>query len=84
MTETLTGYDLADRYRRTEGRVLLTGIPGPGRIVIEQLRRDQQAGLNTAAFLAGYPGSPLGGLDQEDGATPVPSCPTCPSSTSRR
>ena len=65
MTETLTGYDLADRYRRTEGRVLLTGIQALARIVIEQLRRDQQAGLNTAAFLAGYPGSPLGGLDQE-------------------
>ena len=65
MTETLTGYDLADRYRRTEGRVLLTGIQALARIVIEQLRRDQRAGLNTAAFLAGYPGSPLGGLDQE-------------------
>ncbi len=65
MTETLTGYDLADRYRLTEGRVLLTGIQALARIVIEQLRRDQRAGLNTAAFLAGYPGSPLGGLDQE-------------------
>ena len=65
MTETLTGYDLADRYRLTEGRVLLTGIQALARIVIEQLRRDQRAGLNTAAFLAGYPGSPLGGLDLE-------------------
>ena len=65
MTETLTGYDLTDRYRLTEGRVLLTGIQALARIVIEQLRRDQRAGLKTAAFLAGYPGSPLGGLDQE-------------------
>ena len=65
MSETLTEYHLTDRYRRTEGRVLLTGIQALARIVIEQLRRDQQAGLRTAAFLAGYPGSPLGGLDQE-------------------
>ena len=58
-------YALEDRYRRTEGRVLLTGIQALARIPIEQLRRDAADGLHTAAFVSGYPGSPLGGLDQE-------------------
>ncbi len=58
-------YDLADRYRATDGTVLLTGIQALARIPIEQLRRDRAAGHRTAAFLSGYPGSPLGGFDQE-------------------
>jgi len=58
-------YELTDRYRRTEGEVLLTGIQALARLPIEQLRRDQANGLRTAAFLSGYPGSPLGGLDLE-------------------
>jgi indolepyruvate ferredoxin oxidoreductase len=58
-------YELADRYLRTEGTVFLTGIQALARIPIEQLRRDRAAGLNTAAFLSGYPGSPLGGFDLE-------------------
>ena len=58
-------YSLADRYRRDEGDVFLTGIQALARIPIEQLRRDRAAGLNTAAFLSGYPGSPLGGFDLE-------------------
>jgi indolepyruvate ferredoxin oxidoreductase len=58
-------YSLADRYQREEGQVFLTGIQALARIPIEQLRRDRAAGLNTAAFLSGYPGSPLGGFDLE-------------------
>jgi indolepyruvate ferredoxin oxidoreductase len=65
VSATTIEYELTDRYERTDGRVLLTGIQALARIPIEQLRRDQQAGLRTAAFLSGYPGSPLGGLDQE-------------------
>jgi indolepyruvate ferredoxin oxidoreductase len=61
----MTDYRLTDRYTRAEGRVLLSGIQALARIVIEQLHRDRRAGLDTAAFLSGYPGSPLGGLDQE-------------------
>ncbi|MEJ7799476.1 MAG: indolepyruvate ferredoxin oxidoreductase family protein, partial [Ilumatobacter sp.] len=59
------GYQLTDRYHRTEGTVFLTGIQALARIPIEQLRRDRAAGLDTAAFLSGYPGSPLGGFDLE-------------------
>ncbi|MDW3213944.1 MAG: indolepyruvate ferredoxin oxidoreductase family protein [Ilumatobacteraceae bacterium] len=58
-------YTLADRYRRERGEVFLTGIQALARIPVEQLRRDRAAGLNTAAFLSGYPGSPLGGFDLE-------------------
>ena len=58
-------YELSDRYRRDEGTVFVTGVQALARIPIEQLRRDRAAGLNTAAFLSGYPGSPLGGFDQE-------------------
>jgi indolepyruvate ferredoxin oxidoreductase len=58
-------YRLQDRYLRTEGTVLLTGIQALARIPIDQLRRDREAGRRTAAFCSGYPGSPLGGLDQE-------------------
>ena len=68
MTDTVSQpapYRLEDRYRRTESTVLLTGIQALARIPIDQLRRDRAAGLHTAAFCSGYPGSPLGGLDQE-------------------
>ncbi|MHA6345228.1 indolepyruvate ferredoxin oxidoreductase family protein [Roseivivax sp. CAU 1761] len=58
-------YSLDDRYDRTEGRVFLTGTQALARIPLDQARRDRAAGLNTAGFVSGYRGSPLGGLDQE-------------------
>ncbi|MFW2383528.1 MAG: indolepyruvate ferredoxin oxidoreductase family protein, partial [Acidimicrobiales bacterium] len=61
----VTGYQLTDRYTEDRGRVLLTGVQALARLPIEQLRIDRAAGLNTAAFVSGYPGSPLGGYDQE-------------------
>ncbi len=56
-------YRLSDRYRRDEGTVFMTGIQALARLPIEQLRIDRRNGRSTAAFAAGYPGSPLGGLD---------------------
>jgi indolepyruvate ferredoxin oxidoreductase len=58
-------YALEDRYARTEGRVFMTGTQALVRIMLDQARRDKAAGLNTAGFVSGYRGSPLGGLDQE-------------------
>ncbi|WP_204113471.1 indolepyruvate ferredoxin oxidoreductase family protein [Shimia biformata] len=68
MTKTshdFTTYQLEDRYTRTSGRVFLTGTQALVRIMLDQARRDRAAGLNTAGFVSGYRGSPLGGLDLE-------------------
>ncbi len=58
-------YQLSDRYTQTQGRVFLTGTQALVRIMLDQARRDRAAGLNTAGFVSGYRGSPLGGVDQE-------------------
>lgn len=58
-------FRLSDRYRATTGEVLLTGVQALVRAPIDQVRRDRTAGHNTAAFVSGYQGSPLGGYDRE-------------------
>src|SRR4051794_7174212 len=55
--------DLADRYQATDGSVLLTGVQALVRVLFDQVRADRAAGLNTAAFVSGYQGSPLGTFD---------------------
>ncbi len=59
------GYQLSDRYLAEGGPVFMSGIQALARIPIEQLRRDRLIGHNSAALVSGYPGSPLGGFDQE-------------------
>src|SRR5438132_3020709 len=61
----LDAYELSDRYDREAGRVFLTGTQAIVRIALDQARRDRAAGLNTAGFISGYRGSPLGGVDLE-------------------
>lgn len=58
---TMDDYELDDRYLAADGRVFLTGIQALARLPLDQLRADRAAGLNTAAFVSGYQGSPLGG-----------------------
>ena len=58
-------YRLEDRYLRDEGRVFASGVQILARLPFEQLRRDRAAGRNTAAFVSGYPGSPLALFDTE-------------------
>lgn len=53
------------RYDTTEGTVLLSGMQALARLPLEQRSRDQAAGLNTAGFISGYRGSPLGTYDLE-------------------
>jgi indolepyruvate ferredoxin oxidoreductase len=55
---------LDSRYTATSGRVFLSGTQALVRLPMLQALRDRAAGLNTAGFIAGYRGSPLGGLDQ--------------------
>ena len=61
----LDNYELADRYRRESGRVLLTGTQALVRIPLMQRTLDRAAGMNTAGYVSGYRGSPLGMVDQE-------------------
>ena len=62
---TLAEISLDDKYALEEGRVFLTGTQALVRLAFEQRRRDAAAGLNTAGFISGYRGSPLGGYDIE-------------------
>ncbi|HWM42786.1 MAG TPA: indolepyruvate ferredoxin oxidoreductase family protein, partial [Burkholderiales bacterium] len=55
---------LEDKYTLESGRVFLTGMQALIRLMMLQRSRDARAGLNTAGFVSGYRGSPLGGLDQ--------------------
>jgi indolepyruvate ferredoxin oxidoreductase len=54
---------LDDKYVLESGRVYLTGTQALVRLPMLQRQRDVAAGLNTACFISGYRGSPLGGLD---------------------
>ena len=54
---------LDDKYTRTSGRVFLTGTQALIRLPMLQRERDLAAGRNTAGFISGYRGSPLGNLD---------------------
>jgi indolepyruvate ferredoxin oxidoreductase len=56
---------LDDKYVLDEGRVLLTGLQGLVRLVLDQHRADRARGLHTGTMISGYQGSPLGGLDKE-------------------
>ena len=54
---------LDDKYQLESGRVYLTGVQALVRLLMLQRQRDVLAGLNTAGFVSGYRGSPLGALD---------------------
>ena len=55
---------LEDKYALERGCVFLTGTQALVRLTMLQQVRDRAAGLNTAGYVSGYRGSPLGGLDQ--------------------
>ncbi len=58
-------YRIDDRYRRDDGTVFLSGAQALARLPLEQLRVDRRAGWSTAAYVTGYPGSPLAGFDRD-------------------
>jgi indolepyruvate ferredoxin oxidoreductase len=55
---------LDDKYALENGRALMSGTQALVRLPMLQKKRDAMAGLNTAGFISGYRGSPLGGYDQ--------------------
>lgn len=54
---------LDDKYIATRGTILLTGTQALVRLPMDQRRLDRRAGLNTAGYISGYRGSPIGGYD---------------------
>src|SRR5215204_3322835 len=56
---------LDQKYTQGTGHIFLTGIQALVRLPMAQIRRDRAMGLNTAGFISGYRGSPLGGYDQQ-------------------
>lgn len=56
--------NLEEKYTAQSGRVLMNGIQALVRLPMLQQQRDQVAGLNTAGYVTGYRGSPLGNVDQ--------------------
>ena len=61
----LCAYRLADNLDATCGRIFLTGTQALVRLALMQRALDRSRGLNTAGFISGYRGSPLGMLDQQ-------------------
>jgi indolepyruvate ferredoxin oxidoreductase len=59
----LARVSLEDKYTLQSGRIYLSGIQALVRLPMMQRVRDRGAGLNTAGFISGYRGSPLGGYD---------------------
>ena len=56
---------LQDKYTQDSGTVLMTGTHALVRVPMLQREIDRRAGLNTAGFISGYRGSPLGSYDLE-------------------
>jgi len=54
---------LDDKYDLTKSRIFVTGFQALVRLCLMQKERDRRAGLNTAGYVTGYRGSPLGTLD---------------------
>ncbi|MEM7215559.1 MAG: indolepyruvate ferredoxin oxidoreductase family protein [Pseudomonadota bacterium] len=54
---------LEDKYTATQGKVFMNGTQALVRLPMVQMRIDQEAGLNTGAYISGYRGSPIGAYD---------------------
>lgn len=59
----MSDISLDDKWTITHGRALMTGTQAMARVLLAQRALDAAAGLNTAGYVSGYRGSPLGGFD---------------------
>lgn len=62
-----TDISLDDKYDATNGSVFISGTQALVRLPMTQIRRDRAGGWNTAGFISGYRGSPLGAYDMQLG-----------------
>jgi indolepyruvate ferredoxin oxidoreductase len=63
--QSLASYQVSTKYADDADVVFMSGTQALVRVIFDQMRADRRQGLRTAAFVSGYPGSPLGGFDQE-------------------
>ena len=56
---------LHDKFDLSKQTVLLNGTQALVRLMLMQAARDKAAGWNTAGYVTGYRGSPLGAVDQQ-------------------
>src|SRR6185437_11568895 len=56
---------LDDKYDLSQTRIFVTGFQALVRLCLMQKELDRRNGLNTAGYVTGYRGSPLGGLDTQ-------------------
>ena len=62
--QALAQASLDDKYLQTQGRVFMSGIQALVRLPMMQHQLDRRGGHDTAGFISGYRGSPLGSYDQ--------------------
>ena len=62
---TLHDVALSDKFDLGKERIFVTGAQAVVRMMLMQREMDRLAGLNTAGFVSGYRGSPLGALDMQ-------------------
>jgi len=60
-----SSHSLNDKYTAESGAVFMSGTQALVRLPIIQMRRDKLAGLDTATYISGYRGSPMGIYDQQ-------------------
>ena len=58
-------FNLNSKYTSIDGKFVLSGIQAIVKLAFIQKFIDEKRGLNTAGYITGYRGSPLGGLDKE-------------------
>ena len=64
-SKTSSKISLDDKYDLTKDRIFVSGTQAIVRLLLMQKEIDRLNGLNTAGFVSGYRGSPLGGLDYQ-------------------
>ncbi len=62
---TLHSVSLDDKFDLSKERIFINGAQAVVRMLLMQHELDKRNGLNTAGFVSGYRGSPLGNLDQQ-------------------